>query len=139
MFGVCVLCTWGPPATLHTRHSFTSRLLFTCISSKLFDGEKTLRDLNDEFAKQLRSMFFEGVQVPCVYSLWGHATKILTSVMSHPHEPRHSEGGQPCYPADLDRDKRGLAVSSQSTLANKALLDCRMSHIYSPYGLAASK
>lgn len=67
VWGICVLSTWGPPATLHMRHSFTSRLLFTCISSKLFDGEKTLRDLNDEFAKQLRSMFFEGVQVPCVF------------------------------------------------------------------------
>ncbi|CAL1145148.1 unnamed protein product [Cladocopium goreaui] len=58
-----VISHLGPFTTNTSGHSFTSRLLFTCISSKLFDGEKTLRDLNDEFAKQLRSMFFEGVQV----------------------------------------------------------------------------
>ena len=74
----------------------------------------------------------------CPVYLWGHAPKFLTYVSSQPPEPRHSEGGQPCHPADLDCDKRRLAISSQSTLDNRALLDCRMSHVYSPYALAAS-
>ena len=47
---------------LELRHSFTSRFLFTCISSRLFDGEKTLQDLNAEWAKQLRTLFYEGVK-----------------------------------------------------------------------------
>ena len=46
----------------YLRHSFTSRLLFTCISSKLYDGEKTLRDLHAEWASQMRALFYDGVQ-----------------------------------------------------------------------------
>lgn len=37
-------------------------MLFTCISSKLYDGEKTLRDINTEWATQLHSLYHEGVQ-----------------------------------------------------------------------------
>lgn len=37
-------------------------MMFTCISAKLYDGEKTLRDLNSEWAKQLESAFFDGFQ-----------------------------------------------------------------------------
>ena len=45
------------------RHSFTSRMLYTCISSRLFDGEKTLRDLNTAWAKEMEDLFFNGVEV----------------------------------------------------------------------------
>ncbi|CAL1129176.1 unnamed protein product [Cladocopium goreaui] len=58
-----VISHLGPFTTNTSGHSFTSRMLFTCISSKLYDGEKTLRDINTEWAKQLHSLFHEGVQV----------------------------------------------------------------------------
>lgn len=45
-----------------SRHSFTSRLLYTCISSKLFDGENTLRDLNIAWAKQMEELFYTGIE-----------------------------------------------------------------------------
>ena len=64
------LSTWGdskndkniqkPNGYPCPRHSFTTRWLFTCISSKLYDGEKTLRDLHTEWARQMRSLFLDG-------------------------------------------------------------------------------
>ena len=62
-------------------------MLFTCISSKLYDGEKTLRDINTEWAKQLHSLFHEGVQagVPkymiCAHG--SHKSKTLVAHLSH--------------------------------------------------------
>lgn len=51
------------PWVIVLRHSFMTRYLYTCISSKLYYGEKTLRDLNKEWARQLRSLYFDGVDV----------------------------------------------------------------------------
>ena len=62
-------------------------MLFTCVSSKLYDGEKTLRDINTEWAKQLHSLFHEGVQagVPkymiCAHG--SHKSKTLVAHLSH--------------------------------------------------------
>ena len=44
------------------RHSLTSRLLYTCLSAKLYNKE-TLRDLHCAWAEQMRSLFYDGVEV----------------------------------------------------------------------------
>ena len=41
----------------------TTRLLYTCISSKLYNEEHTLRDLNAAWAEQMRSLYVDGLQV----------------------------------------------------------------------------
>ena len=63
-FDACTIfiVSWGQTAS-QLRHSFTSRLLHSCISSKLFDGEKTLRDLNISWAEQMASLFNDGLEV----------------------------------------------------------------------------
>ena len=40
-----------------------TRYLYTCISSKLYHGEKTLKDLNTAWAGQMRSLYFDGADV----------------------------------------------------------------------------
>lgn len=44
------------------RHSFCSRILHSCISSKLYNGEKTLRDINAAWADEMASLYHEGFQ-----------------------------------------------------------------------------
>lgn len=45
-----------------SRHSFCWRMLYTCIASKLFYKEQTLRDLNAAWAEQMQSLFYNGVE-----------------------------------------------------------------------------
>ena len=72
---------------LELRHSFTSRFLFTCISSRLFDGEKTLQDLNTEWAKQLRTLFYEGVKAVYLVYICCSKTNLFTTNLPCNHEP----------------------------------------------------
>lgn len=44
------------------RSSFCSRFLFTCISSACFAGEQTLRQLNENWVKQMVDLFENGVE-----------------------------------------------------------------------------
>ncbi len=48
---------------LNLRHSFCSRFLHSCISSKLYNGEKTLRDINQAWAAQMASLYHDGFEV----------------------------------------------------------------------------
>ena len=43
------------------RHSFTTRLIFSCICSTRYHGEETLDDILEEFSKQAREVYFDGV------------------------------------------------------------------------------
>lgn len=52
----------GPASTTVSGHSFCSRMLFTCVSSKLYSGENTLHDISVEWTRQMRGIFEEGVQ-----------------------------------------------------------------------------
>ena len=45
------------------RHSFCSRILHSCLSSKLYDGERTLRDINTAWAQEMGSLYHDGFQV----------------------------------------------------------------------------
>lgn len=45
------------------RHSFTTRLLLTCIRSKLYYKEETTDDIFSEIAKQAIELFNAGLQV----------------------------------------------------------------------------
>ena len=49
---------------LGVRHSFTTRMLLTCIRSKLYWNEQTTDDLFAEIARQARELFVDGLQVP---------------------------------------------------------------------------
>lgn len=98
------------------RHSFTSRLLFTCISSRLFNGEQTLRDLNSEWAKQLRSLFYDGVEVGCNMCYYSHVCVwVPTFFTSHPNQ--QTPGGWQEAALHLDCHQRRLAIFKESTLA----------------------
>ena len=46
----------------HPRHSFTTRLLLTCIRSKLYYKEKTTDDIFEEIARQAQDMCEVGVR-----------------------------------------------------------------------------
>ena len=52
----------GVGTTTVSGHSLCSRMLFTCVSSKLYAGEHTLRDINAEWTRQMLDMYHEGVQ-----------------------------------------------------------------------------
>ncbi|CAJ1375798.1 unnamed protein product [Effrenium voratum] len=56
-----VLSHKGANCTNMSGHTFCSRLLFTCISSKLFAGDLTLRQINRAWAEQMISLSQDGV------------------------------------------------------------------------------
>ena len=45
------------------RHSFTTRFLFSAISASLYDGDRSLDDLLDEFAQELIEAYENGICV----------------------------------------------------------------------------
>ena len=47
-----------------------TRFLFTCISSLLFAGEKTLDQLHDAFARDSQRLFHDGVDVSWYRRFW---------------------------------------------------------------------
>ena len=55
------LCLWFGVCN-QPRHSFTTRLLLTCIRSKLFFKEKTVGDIFAEIADQALDMIHNGVK-----------------------------------------------------------------------------
>ena len=60
------------------RHSLTTRFICNCISSHLFDKQKTLDDLHNAFADEAEKLFYEGVQVTCM--LFGFSLANVGSV-----------------------------------------------------------
>lgn len=56
------------PVSPWLRHSFTTRLLLTCISAKLYFKEETVDDLLSEICRQARELLLEGLTVPCLTS-----------------------------------------------------------------------
>ena len=51
------------------RHSFTTRMLLTCIRSKLFHAEETTDDIFAEIARQAIELCTDGVKVAFWYIL----------------------------------------------------------------------
>ena len=49
---------------IQVRHSFTTRMLLTCIRSKLYWNEQTTDDIFAEIARQACELFIEGFQDP---------------------------------------------------------------------------
>ena len=48
---------------MHPRHSFTTRLLHSCMPSSMFAGELTMEQLNNEWADEMVDLYDNGVEV----------------------------------------------------------------------------
>lgn len=49
----------------HVRSSFCSRLLYACISSACYAGNKTLAQINEAWVDQMLDLYENGVQAGC--------------------------------------------------------------------------
>ena len=112
-----------------SRHSFTCRLLYTCISSKLFDGENTLRDLNIAWAKQMEELFYTGIEdweVPKTSHAALSFIKLALFLWHHPATAAKApcKGKWSHLPPDLDCHKRRLAIFKERTSAVYYVRDC---------------
>ena len=114
----------------YLRHSFTTRFLTSCISSKLC-GQNTLRELHKEMAKEGQLLFNEGVLVPelkCFHSqspsLQLHSqTPILQPSCSWFHRLRRSASGVwRTASFDLYRCQRRLEVSPGGSIKKTSLI-----------------
>lgn len=102
-----------------SRHSFTTRLLLTCIKSKLYFGEETTDAIFSEIARQACDLFSNGVLVSCLLSsLFDTPIRQIrpTPKTNLPH-PDLWPGWRTASPLRLHWSERRLGLYEESSLA----------------------